>query len=280
MIKHFFQTVKIVFKNPIIVSTYVCILLFSQIFLVISLSKNYSSSFAFGFAVCSVLLSIIALFSGWLNMCKSLIVNENQPESVYQEQSKNLIETFFSGVSDYFTINTLIFFVASLLFFLGIYLGYNILADCFPALVVNSDDFLKFYDAIKEKPNLDLTTLDSKMWNIIHIMAVIQFFYWVFSFFVSMFVAGNYFAPKGKLITNTIKIISLNIVDILKLMGLFFICYFILSIVISILTSNIFTSILAIFLIGYFISTYNIMILRFYDNKNKSLCNSGSNCKR
>lgn len=267
MIKHFKQTVKIVFENLTLVSVFVIIAVLIELYIAILLTKFFTSNFWLGFAAANTILLTTALFSGWLNMCKSAIYNN-------KEINQNIIKDFFVGVSQYFFKNFLIIIVACLTFITLGLLGIKIFNVIYPELHYSANDFTEFFKIIKNSQIITTEMLDKKFTILLFSMALIQIVAWGFNLIVLFFIAGNYFCTTEKNFLNTIKFLFINIWQIFKLGLSLAGIYLITSFLMILLSINFFTSILSIFVFGFYISFYTITVFRFYEEKTKNLCNS------
>ena len=267
MIKHFKQTVKIVFENSVLVSVFVIITVLIELCAVALLTKFFASNFWLGFAAANTILLATALFSGWLNMCKSAICSN-------KEINQNIIKDFFAGVSQYFFKNFLIIIAACLTFTALGLLGIKIFNVIYPELHYSANDFTEFFEIIKNSQIITPEILDEKFTILLFSIALAQIAAWAFNLIVLFFIAGNYFCTTQKNFSTTTKFLFTNIWQIFKLGLSLAGIYLITSFLMILLSANFFTSIFSIFVFGFYISFYAITVFRFYEEKTKDLCNS------
>jgi len=258
MFKTIKESIKITNENIVIATPLILFSLLSTIYLIFSTGK---SSIATLFTIILFFLMLCAFLSGWFYMIMKAV---KEPDI---DKNTLITESFFSGVGEYFLsaigMVFILLFLSFGIFALAVIAGKYFIGN--PGVTYAQ---LSEAMATVESMKSLLTSLSPEQLLKINLWNGLMFFAMTLNYFIVMFYApAIYFKKKNPFIAFFVSLKDIFSRKFFSNCGLYILVtfgYFLLSILTTILNSNIFAHFILTLLNFYFVSFCAVLIFNYY----------------
>lgn len=262
-------------ERAAISSIFIFLIIILQLFSLFMISQQAATiNFVVSFIV--LLFMTVAFFSGWFNVIKEAVQNNNEI---------SYTGSFFSGIGEKFLIISKIGFIYTVFFIIISLLAYKGLSTAFPSLHFSRSDVVEVFNEINKLQNTStLPVLNNKVIILFMLGACFNIAFYIWLYIMAFFVADVYINNQNNFFKNfisSLKFLFKNLQQVLLaflVLASLFIVVYIFSVIGA---ANIILGIISIFLFGYYASFCYVVVFLLYErNRDKSNCDNGCDSDR